>query len=294
MSLGQPRGADDRFLSSATKHRTDHAKRWSAPRLMPIVVGLLIVQTALHAQSPKAAAPIDLTGYWVSLITEDWRTRMLTAPKGDYYSIPLNSEGRKLADTWDFAKDLAAGRQCMSYGAPGIMRVPERLHITWENDTVLKLETDAGKQTRLFSFSTIRPANAAPAMQGISLAQWQTPQITRSYTSKLSAQDPNTPGFPGIGNTRTATPDTRKLGGTLKVVTTNLRPGYLRNNGVPYSANTALTEYYDLHGEYLVVTQIVEDPQYLDVPWVTSNHFKREPDGSKWDPRSCELIPPAK
>ncbi len=264
---------------------------------MKALACLLTLSTFLPAQAPpvpKAAAPIDLTGYWVSLITEDWRTRMLTAPKGDYYSIPLNAEGRKVADTWDFAKDVAAGKQCMSYGAPGIMRVPERLRVTWENDTVLKLETDAGKQTRLFSFSTIRPANAAPTMQGISLAQWQTPQITRSYTSKLSAQDPNTPGFPGIGNTRTATPDTRKLGGTLKVVTTNLRPGYLRNNGVPYSGNTVLTEYYDVHAEYLVVTQIVDDPQYLDVPWVTSNHFKREPDGSKWDPRPCELIPPSK
>jgi hypothetical protein len=248
----------------------------------------------LPAQTPKAAAPIDITGYWVSLVTEDWRTRMLTAPKGDYYSIPLNADGRKLADTWDFAKDAAAGKQCMSYGAPGIMRVPERLHITWESDAVLKVETDAGKQTRLFSFNTTHPASAAPTMQGISLAQWQSPQLMRSYTSKLSAQDPNTPGFPGIGNTRTATPDTRKLGGSLKVVTTNLRPGYLRNNGVPYSGNTVLTEYYDVHAEYLVITQIVDDPQYLDVPWVTSNHFKREPDGSKWDPRPCELIPPAK
>jgi hypothetical protein len=257
--------------------------------------GLLRAQSA---QAAKAAAPIDLTGYWVSLITEDWRTRMLTAPKGDYYSIPLNAEGRKVADTWDLAKDTAAGKQCMSYGAPGIMRVPERLHIIWENDTVLKIETDAGKQTRLFSFAAIRPSNAAPTMQGISLAQWQSPQLTRLYTSKISAQDPNTPGFPGIGNTRTPTPDTRKLGGTLKVVTNNLRPGYLRNNGVPYSGNTVLTEYYDVHegkdAEYLVITQIVDDPQYLEVPWVTSNHFKREPDGARFEPRPCELIGPSK
>ena len=252
----------------------------------------------LHAQSapaPKEAAPIDLTGYWVSLVTEDWRIRMLTAPKGDYYSIPLNAEGRKVGDTWDSAKDIAAGKQCMSYGAPGIMRVPERLHITWENDGVLKIETDAGKQTRRFSFGAARPANAPPSMQGISLAQWQSPQLTRNYTSKISAQDPDTPGFPGIGNTRQQIVDARKLGGTMKVVTTNLRPGYLRNNGVPYSANTVVTEYFDVHqrngADYLVDLQIVDDPQYLNVPWVTSNHFRREPDGSKWDPRACELIP---
>jgi hypothetical protein len=267
-------------------------------RLLSLSVLLPASLLAQPAPSAKAAASIDLTGYWVSLITEDWRTRMLTAPKGDYYSIPLNAEGKKVADTWDLAKDIAGKKQCMSYGAAGIMRVPGRLHITWENDNVLKVETDAGKQTRLFLFNANRRSNAGPTVQGISVAQWQSPQLTRSYTSKLSAQDPNTPGFPGIANARVQTPDTRKLGGTLKVVTTNLRPGYLRNNGVPYSGNTVLTEYYDIHqrqdAEYLVVTQIVDDPQYLDVPWVTSNHFRREPDASKWDPRPCELIAPAK
>src|SRR5579863_3715814 len=113
---------------------------------------------AQPAPAAKAAAPIDLSGYWVSLVTEDWRIRMLTAPKGDYYSIPMNAEGKRVADTWDAAKDVAEGKQCMSYGAAGIMRVPGRLHITWETDSSLKIETDAGKQVRVFSFGTARPA----------------------------------------------------------------------------------------------------------------------------------------
>jgi hypothetical protein len=264
--------------------------------------GMVLIASACCAmaqtpQTPNAASPIDLTGYWVSLVTEDWRIRMLTAPKGDYYSIPLNEEGRRVAYTWDAARDIAQGKQCLSYGAPGIMRVPERLHISWENDSTLKIETDAGKQTRLFSFGEPHPATAAPTLQGISTAKWQTPQSTRAYTAKISAQDPNTPGFPGIQPVP-APPDTRRLGGTLKVVTTHLQPGYLRNNGVPYSANAVMTEYYDVHGhkgaEYLVVNQIVDDPKYLNVPWVTSNHFLRETDGKKWDPRPCELILPSK
>jgi hypothetical protein len=249
------------------------------------------------SQTPKTASPIDLTGYWVSLVTEDWRTRMLTAPKGDYYSIPLNTEGKRVADTWDAARDIGEGKQCLSYGAPDIMRVPERLHITWENETTLKIETDAGKQTREFHFGQPPPATGAPTLQGMSSAEWGTPQSTRAYTAKIPAQDPNTPGFPGI-QPLPAAPDTRRLGGTLKVVTTHLQAGYLRNNGVPYSANTVLTEYYDIHGrkgaEYLVVTQIVDDPKYLNVPWVTSNHFRREPDGAKWDPRPCDLILPSR
>jgi hypothetical protein len=248
--------------------------------------------------TPRGASPIDITGYWVSLVTEDWRYRMLNAPKGDYYSIPLNAEGKRVADTWDPTKDIAAGKQCMSYGAPNIMRQPARLHITWTNDNTLKIEIDAGKQTRLLLFSP-PPAQAEPSSQGTSVALWQTPQSIRAYTAKISAQDPNTPGFRDASMASPPPPpDTRKLGGTLKVVTTHIKPGYLRNNGVPFSADAVLTEYYDLHkrgnDEYLVQTQIVEDPKYLNAPWVVSSHYRREPDGSKWDPEACELLLPTK
>jgi len=258
---------------------------------------LTFAQAPGTGQTPKAAAPIDLTGYWVALVTEDWRYRMLTAPKGDYYAIPLTPEARKVADTWDAAKDVEQGRQCMAYGAPAVMRQPTRVHISWEGDTELKVETDAGKQTRMFLFGPAKPTGER-TLQGSSLALWQSPQITRFYTSKISAQDPNTPGFSGQTPQGAPPPDRRKLGGTLKVVTTNIRPGYLRNNGVPFSANAVLTEYYDIHRdagqEYLVITSVVDDPQYLYVPWVVTNHFRREPDGSKWDPQPCELILPSK
>jgi hypothetical protein len=254
-------------------------------------------QTPQAAASPQATAPIDLTGYWVALVTEDWRYRMLNAPKGDYYSIPLNAEGKRVADTWDPSKDIAEGKQCLSYGAPNIMREPARLHITWSDDSTLKVEIDAGKQTRIFRFGAVQPSGE-PAMQGFSAAQWQTPQSMRAYTSKISAQDPNTPGFRDASMASPPPPpDTRRLGGTLKVVTTRIKPGYIRNNGVPFSANATLTEYYDIHkrgdSEYLVQTQVLEDPRYLNAPWVVSSHFRREPDGSKWNPQPCELILPS-
>src|SRR5580693_4021907 len=237
--------------------------RWMA-------LALTLAGLALKAQTlpaPQINAPIDLTGYWVSLVTEDWRYRMLNAPKGDYYSIPLNAEGKRVADAWDPAKDIAAGKQCLSYGAPNIMREPARLHITWANDSTLKIEIDAGKQTRLFLFGA-PPASGEPSMQGSSVALWQTPQSIRAYTSKISAQDPNTPGFANASMASPPPPpDKRRLGGTLKVVTTHIKPGYLRNNGVPFSADAVLTEYYDVHkrngDEYLVQMQIVEDPKYL-------------------------------
>jgi hypothetical protein len=266
---------------------------------------MIFAPAALFAQEPpgagesaKAAAPIDLTGYWVSLVTEDWRYRMLTAPKGDYYSLPLTPAARRVADAWDGDRDVAQGKQCLAYGAPAILRQPGRVHVTWDGDNALKLEMDAGKQTRLLVFGAPRQPAAEATLQGTSVAQWQSPQITRFYSSKISARDPDTPGFRGQTPAGEAPPDTRKLGGTLKVVTTHLKPGYLRNNGVPYSANAVLTEYFDVHTDagqrYLVVTSIVDDPQYLYVPWVVSNQFRLEPDGSKWDPQPCELILPSK
>ena len=116
---------------------------------------------------PKAAAPIDLTGYFVSVVTQDWRWRMVTPAKGDYTGIPMNLASKRVADTWDPAKDEAAGEQCKSYGAPALMSVPGRLHITWQDDTTLKVEMDAGTQTRVLHFGDwTAPRGTPPTWQG--------------------------------------------------------------------------------------------------------------------------------
>src|SRR5205085_9132315 len=122
-------------------------------------------------QTPKAAAPIDLTGYWVSIVSEDWRYRMVTPAKGDYQAIPMTPEAVKIADAWNPDADTTAGNQCKSYGAPAIMRVPGRLRFTWDSDTTLKLETDAGTQTRTFRWQ--KPAAPSDrSWQGDSQAEW--------------------------------------------------------------------------------------------------------------------------
>ena len=217
-------------------------------------------------RTAKASAPEDLTGYWVSLVTEDWRWRMVTPAKGDYDGVTVNGAGRKLADAWDPAKDEAAGDQCKSYGAAAITRVPGRFHITWQDDNTLKLETDAGTQTRLFHFGGKPPQTGDADWQGYSVASWEH-------------QSGGGFGPPGRG-------------GSLKVVTTHVKPGYLRKNGVPYSANAVVTEYFDAIKEpdgeqYLIVKTLVDDPQYLQGQFITSTHFKKEPDGAKWRPTPC-------
>ena len=213
---------------------------------------------------PKAAAPVDLTGYWVSLVTEDWRYRMVTPAPGDFQSVPMTPAAIKFAEGWDPAKDEAAGEQCKSYGAPAILRVPEHLHITWQDDHTLRMDTDAGKQTRLFHFGDWKPApNDPETWQGDSKAEW----------------DMQRDG----GKT---------VNGSLKVTTSHFKAGYLRKNGVPYSANAKLEEYYDVMQErngdtLLVVTIITTDPMYLREPFIVSSQFKKMSTDSGWEPTAC-------
>jgi hypothetical protein len=250
------------------------------------VIPALLIMTTLSAaafsqgrgQSPpqtgRAAAPVDFTGYWVSVVTEDWRWRMVTPARGDFASIPLNAEGRKVGEAWDPAKDEAAGEQCRAYGAAGIMRLPGRLHITWQDDNTLRIETDEGTQTRLFHFDG-KPANQERTWQGYSVANWERPP-----------RGLGTPA-PGLGAVRQGL-----QGRSLEVVTTQLRPGYLRKNGAPYSVNAVVREFYDLSTEpngdtWFVVTTIVEDPTYLQEPFVTSTNFKKQTDAAGWNPKPC-------
>src|SRR5262249_28840761 len=173
--------------------------------------------------SPRESAPIDLTGYWVSIVNEDWRWRMITPPKGDYASVPLNDEGRKAADTWQPSMD----GQCEAYGAGGLMRMPTRVHITWEGDSVLKVETDAGEQTRKFVFDKSAQATGARTLQGFSAAEWE--MAGGRAGAGFGPPPPDSGRGPKFGS--------------LKVVTTNLRAGWLRKNGVPYSDQAVVTEY---------------------------------------------------
>lgn len=221
---------------------------------------------------------LDLTGYWVSIINDEWRWRMMTPPKGDYSFVPLSAEGRRVAAAWDLAKDEADGNQCRPFGAAGIMHLPERLHIVWADDRTLEIDADAGMQTRLLHFDGSKWDGGERQWQGDSMASWEKQMQFRGF------------GFPVRG---LLPPNS----GSLKVVTTHMRPGYLRKNGVPYSGNAVLTEYFDRFDlndqSYLVVTGVVEDPQYLTARFITTAQFKLEPDGSKWNPTPCRTAPPS-
>jgi hypothetical protein len=254
---------------------------------------------AATPRTARQSAQADLTGYWVAQITEDWRWRMMTPPKGDYMGVPMNADARRVGDAWDPAKDAANGDVCKSFGAGGLMRHPLRVHITWADDNTLKVETDLARQTRLFRFDRRQPQGAR-SLQGYSFAQWTrpVPPAGRGGGAVTGAAPRGQAFGPGAAAPasagRAAEPPPP---GGLKVVTTNLLAGYLRKNGIPYSENATVTEYYDrlsIFGtDYLQVVTVVDDPAYLTTPFIVSNQFKREPDAAKWTPAPCTIDPPA-
>src|SRR6059036_2984506 len=249
-------------------------RKQSIPLLAVWMVFCLMLSPGVYAQrgqrgpqtpqTAKATASADITGTWVSVITEDWKYRMVTPRKGDYDGVPGTVEAFRIANAWDPAKDEAAGEQCKGYGAVGVMRLPGYLRISWQDDNTLKMELTAGTQTRLFHFGPQQAAASESSWQGYSTAQWESAITGRGEPRK----------------------------GDLKIMTTRLRAGYSRKNGVPYSVNTNLTEYFHLvtapNGDkWLTVISEIRDSQYLSETWVVSSHFKKVSDSSRWNPEPC-------
>ena len=252
---------------------------------------ILVAIATANAQSPPAEsaqdqrlAPINLTGNWVAVVTEDWTERMLTPAKGDFASLPLNAAGQSAGKAWDQARETAADA-CKAYGAPALLRIPGRLQIDWvDAGATLRIQADAGEQTRRLHFTSGAPAGES-GWQGYSAASWE-------YANGFDPQRASSPVTGRRGNR--GAPPTAPQGGALKVVTTAFKPGYLRKNGIPYSKDAALTEYFNVFSDpfgtdWMIVTTILHDPMYLTVDYITSTNFKREPDASKWHPEPCSL-----
>jgi hypothetical protein len=219
----------------------------------------------------RAAAPVDLTGYWVSIVTEDWIERMSpdSPPSGTGGARGLGRGGQQAAPP--------AGENCRVYAAGGSLRVPTRLNITWVDDNTLKIEMDAGTQTRLLHFTPANPRPTEKTLQGYSVATWELSGGGRG-------------GRGGGGGGGAAAPAPPRWG-SLNVVTTNLKSGYLLSSRSAYSDNAVLTEYFTKHTDfgvdYFTVTATVQDgPQTR----TTSSTFKKEPNGSKFKPTGCEIV----
>jgi hypothetical protein len=294
-------------MTDKTRYRNNMNRRTPSRLVALAMLAALVSSGAINAQAPaqrpaqapQAAATVDLTGDWVSVVTGDWKFRMVTPNKGVFEGLPLNAEGRRIGGTWDPKQDTAAGEQCRAYGAGNIMRVPGRLRIKWESSDTLRIDTDAGMQTRLLKFgppvkpsdraATERPARESPA--GATERPAREPPAGASEGIP-SGGEPSWQGSTHAEWHKPTGPAAAGTGGSLKAVTTGLKPGYLRKNGAPYSDATVLTEYYERQtapngDSWLIVTQIVKDPKYLGRPYITSANFKKIPDGQGWNPTPC-------
>lgn len=258
-------------------------------RLSVIAAALCLATAPASAQGPgpgggppaepattREAAPVDLTGTWVSVVSEDWRWRMVTPARGDFASIPLNAEGRRVGLEWDPAADEATGLECKAFGAAAVMRIPGRVRISWQDDETLRIDTDQGMQTRLLRFGVATVADEPRSRQGYSVANWER------RAQGIGQPDTFTLFFGRIGQQPRA----------LEVTTTNLLPGYLRRNGPPYSQDVVLQEYFDHHvqpngDEWFTVTTVVTDPTYLNGAFITSSDFRKEANDDSFDPVSC-------
>tara|TARA_R110000824_G_scaffold336_11_gene2416 strand:- start:75790 stop:76635 length:846 start_codon:yes stop_codon:yes gene_type:complete len=257
-----------------------------------LCAGLFALPSAVLAQTEEASiyqrfAPIELTGNWVSVITEDWHMRMITPPVGNFDGLPLTARAQEVASAVDLEQIERDGQACQAYGAARILREPGRLRISWEDEDTLRIDTDAGQQTRLLHFANA-PVPGAPSLQGHSIAEWQY------YGGFDPMRVVLNPGQVGSFRLNGRRPLMQPEGGKLYVETNMLNPSMLRKNGVPLSADTELKEYFNTlrepdGTEWLIVTTIVRDPLNLLVNHITSSNFQRESDDSKWSPSPCTL-----
>jgi hypothetical protein len=257
------------------------------PRLTVVATGALLVMLgalpgaaqppgppgagAEPAKSARDAAPVDLTGYWVSLVTEDWIERMSpdSPPSGTGGGFGRRGGGAQPAPDLPVSNP---DEPCRVYGAGGSLRVPGRLHITWLDDDTLGIEMDAGSQRRVLNFDTALARADEPSLQGYSVAAWETPEPRRGFRGGGPAAEP--PAW-----------------GSLRVVTTNMTGGYLLSSRSNYTADAVLTEHFTRHSdfgqEYFTVTAVLEDKGGTRI---TSSTFKKEPNGSKFSPTGCEIV----
>jgi hypothetical protein len=264
-------------------------------------------------QTARQAAPLDFAGTWASVVTEDWQWRFVTPIAGDYTGVPLNSDGDKTARAWNHEADLKAGEQCKGFGAAAINRLPTRLQVSWVDDATMKLDWDLGTQSRIVHFDKAKTPTGPPSYQGHAIGEWidlPAPGGRGGGGGRAAAPGPDGAAAPAPagragapaadgggrgGAGRGDAPPAARNGG-LKIVTTNLKAQYLRQNGVPVSEKAVVTEFYDSvsspdGSQWLIVKTQVDDPTYLSGWYQVSSQFKKEPNNAKWNPTPCELLP---
>lgn len=195
----------------------------------------------------NANAQMDLSGEWGQKTHEDAPERGGGPELGDYTGLPINDRARAQADAFDASKWAHPDHQCEPHPADYAYRGPGSLRIWADMDPLTQQVTAWHTQ-----------------------AMWMNPQRTiymdgRPHPSEYA---PHTWGGFSTG---------QWVGDMLKVETTHMKEGWLRRNGLPRSEKATMTEYFNRHGEYLTVVQIVKDPVFLTEPLVRTSNWILHP-----------------
>lgn len=218
---------------------------------------------AIVLSNSSAFAQIDLVGEWAPQFHEDQPERVGGPPVGDYAGLPINDAARFMADAWEASILSVPEHQCKPHPADYSPRGPANLRISKEVDTASQ-ETIAyhthiswqAPERTIWMDGRPHPDELAPhTWQGFSTGEW-------------------------IGG-----PNSQ----VLKVVTTHLKKGWIRRNGVPRSDQAELTEYFYRHGNFLTWTSIVNDPLYLTEPMIRTSDFMVNP-GQQIAPYPCLIV----
>ena len=200
--------------------------------LVALAAALLNVRTSAQG---GGARPPDIAGEWRLDQGEDPGQPSLS----DYLGLAFNEAGRMRADTTPESIWGTPEYQCRPHSAPHQWRGVGGTRILKELDPIsrdivgYRLQFMRSLDRPIYLDNRPHPPEYAPhSWSGFSTAEWE--------------------------------------GQTLKVTTTHLKDGFLKRGGPQTSDMLTMTEYITRHDDIMTIVQVVDDPIYLDEPYVLS------------------------
>lgn len=222
-------------------------KTWIPTIVMLVAVGVrpgeMLAQTA-QRQGP----PVDLAGQWASRNHEDAIYRGAGGFLGDYTGLPINAAARQMAQSWDAGSHSQPERSTQAH--------PVQYSMRGEGPNIRINEVRDPVADRLLALKIIGVYGRSDRTIWLDGRAHPSPFAEHTWD-----------GF-STGTFHD---------GVLTVTTTHMKMGVIQKVGVYTSPYSVLTEHFTRHGLYLTMVSILEDPIYLEEPFVRSQTWMLEP-----------------
>jgi|GEM_PF-60625 len=215
------------------------------------LAAIMLAGVPAFAQPARPQTPPDIAGEWRLENHEDPGQLGASGqpPLGDYLGIPFNDAGRLRSDTTAESIWGTPEYQCRPHSAPHQWRGLGGARILKEQDPLSRevlayhVQFMRSLDRPIFMDGRPHPPAFAPhSWTGFSTGQW--------------------------------------IGNTLKVTTTHLKDGYLKRGGPQTSDMYTMTEFITRHGDILTIVTVIDDPIYMDEPYVQSTTYAYDPAGT--------------